>query len=243
MLLVFQTWRSFSRRGSMDEQDDYTILSEQIRECTKCLLCTTRHKVAVDRGDPTSGLVLICDAPGPSDDATGQFFVGRDGAELDALLNEAGIRSFLVTGLIKCRPPGDKFPGEDGSQRAADVVDTCLGWLDRQLQIVEPRVIVLVGGKAVAHTIFRGRVDPRVGDVVGKRLRSSDYEGVEIFAIYHPSFLLRLKRTRRDEYDKLREETVEALKAAKLILDGGSSGAQIVHITRQVDKGEQLNFF
>lgn len=84
---------------------------------------------------------------------------------------------------------------------------------------------------------------PRVGDIVGKRMRSADYPDVEIFGMYHTSYLLRLKNMRPDEHAKIIEGTLEMLQAAKKVIDGESPGGSPVYVSRQKDKGEQLNFF
>ncbi|MGD9726560.1 MAG: uracil-DNA glycosylase family protein [Nitrospira sp.] len=227
----------------MGLQSDYAKLADEIRACTKCGLCTTRHLVVVDRGDPSAELVFIGEAPGESEDASGQAFVGRAGAELDRLLSEAGIGKFLIINVLKCRPPRNKFPGDQDSIHPVSVVDDCLPWLDAQLNLVRPKVIILVGGKAAGHTIYRGRPMPRVGDIVGKRMRSQDYPDVEIFGMYHTSYLLRLKNMRRDEYDRERDRTLEMLRSAKKVLDGESPGGSPVHVSRLNDKGDQLSFF
>lgn len=227
----------------MGKVEEYAELAEKIRDCTKCGLCATRHTVVVDRGDPSAELVFIGEAPGASEDATGEAFVGRAGAELDRLLAEAGIEKFLIVNVLKCRPPNNKFPGDAESYHPADVVGECLPWLDQQLEIVKPKVIILVGGKAAGHTIYRGRNMPRVGDIVGKRMRSADYPDVEIFAMYHTSYLLRLKNMRPQDHAEIIEQTVETLRAAKKVLDGESPGGSPTYVSRQIDKGEQLKFF
>jgi len=223
--------------------DDYDTLANQIRECTKCGLCATRHKVVVDRGDPTAKLMFISDTPGASEDATGEALVGRDGALLDEILAEAGVENFFIVNVLKCLPPNNKFPGDDGSYHPVDVVDLCLTWLDRQIALVQPKVIVLVGGKAASHTVYKGRHMPAVHDLVHRRILSEDYPGIDIFGMYHTSFMLRLKNQDLEEYEQIREQTLEILKIAQRIIDGESSGMSPTRVARRPDKGEQLNFF
>lgn len=223
--------------------EDYAELSEEIRGCTKCPLCATRHTVVVDRGDPTADLVFIGEAPGANEDASGQAFVGRAGKELDRLLAETGIEKFLILNVLKCRPPNNKFPGDAEAYHHAEVVDLCTPWLDQQIALVKPKVIILVGGKAAAYTIYRGRNMPRVGDIVGKRMRSADYPGVEIFGMYHTSYMLRLKNMNQMDYERVYQQTVETLQDAKRAINDEPIDTQITHVSRVSDKGEQLNFF
>lgn len=227
----------------MGQFDDYEKLAEEIRGCTMCGLCTTRNTVVVDRGDPTAKLMFIGEAPGGSDDVTGQALVGRPGAELDQLLEEAGVEKFIIVNILKCRPPRNKFPGDSESYHGAEVVDICTPWLDKQLALVKPKVIVLVGGKAAAHTIYRGREAPPVKNMVGKRMRSPDYPGVDIFGIYHPSYMLRLKRMNQADYDQIREDTIGLLRNAQSVVNDEPIDLAPVHVSRKSDKGEQLNFF
>ena len=227
----------------MDITEDYAALSEQIRACTKCGLCATRHTVVVDRGDPTAKLMFIGEAPGASEDVTGEAFVGRAGALLDELLAEAGVKKFIIVNILKCRPPNNRFPGTHDAHHSADVIDECLPWLDQQLAIVQPKVVILVGGKAAANTVYRGRAMPKVGDIVHKRILSEDYPGIDIFGMYHTSYMLRLRNQDREQYDQIRTRTLDILRVAQKIIDGESSGMAPTRVARRPDKGEQLSFF
>lgn len=222
---------------------DYSELAEEIRACTKCGLCATRHSVVVDRGDPTSKLVFIGEAPGANEDAAGEAFVGRAGAHLDELLAEAGIEKFLIINVLKCRPPNNKFPGDSGSHHSIEVVDECLPWLDQQLAIVRPKVIVLVGGKAAANTVYRGRPMPKVGSIVHERILSEDYPDIDIFTMYHTAYMLRLRNQDPEMYAEIRENTLNIFRASKKIIAGESSGLSPLRVSRLADRGEQLNFF
>lgn len=194
--------------------DQYSSLSAEIRECAKCVLCSVRTNVVVDRGDPTAKFLLIGEAPGANEDATGSAFVGRAGAELDSLLKDAGVDKFLIINVIKCRPTDNKFPGDTGAYQPETVVAQCLPWLDRQIALVQPKVVVLVGGKAAAYTVFRHTKMPPVREIVGKKLLTNDYQDTPFFGMYHTSYLLRLRNIDRREYDRVREQTVELLRTA-----------------------------
>jgi len=223
--------------------DEYENLRAQCVKCTKCPLCATRHKVVFDRGTPDARLMLIGESPGANEDASGEAFVGRAGALLDELLAEAGVKKFIIVNILKCRPPNNRFPGDHGAHHNSDVVEKCLPWLDRQLEIVRPSVIILIGGKAAANTVYRGREMPRVGDLVHKRILSEDYPGIDIFGMYHTSYMLRLRNMNKMEYEEIRESTLEILRVAQKIIDGESSGMAPTRVARRPDRGEQLNFF
>jgi DNA polymerase len=187
--------------------------------------------------------MFIGEAPGANEDASGEAFVGRAGALLDELLAEAGVAKFLIVNVLKCRPPNNKFPGDSESYHPADVVEECLPWLDQQLAIVQPKAIILVGGKAASYTIYRGRPMPKVRDMLGKRIRSDDYPGIDIFGIYHTSYMLRLKNMNKAEYDQVREQTLKTLRAAQRAVNDDPVDMGTLHVSRRQDKGEQLSFF
>jgi len=222
---------------------EYDALAKEIRGCTQCGLCATRHLVVVDRGDPTARLVFIGESPGPNEDASGEALVGEAGELLDELLVEVGIKKFLIINVLKCKPPGNKFPGDAGAHHGIEVVDECIPWMDKQLAIVRPRAIVLVGGRTASHTIYRGRKPPAMKDMVGKWMRSDTYPGVEIFAMYHTGYLLRLKNYDRPQHDRIREETVELLRNAQMVAEGDLPLGNPLGVSERRDKGEQLNFF
>jgi len=187
--------------------------------------------------------MFIGEAPGANEDASGEAFVGRAGALLDELLDEAGVEKFIIVNVLKCRPPNNRFPGAHDAHHSASVVDQCLPWLDQQLGAIKPSVVILVGGKAAAHTVYRGRNMPRVGDIVHKRIVSEDYPGIDIFGMYHTSYMLRLKNQDREQYDQIRENTLDILRVAQKIIGGESSGMSPTRVARRPDKGEQLSFF
>jgi uracil-DNA glycosylase family 4 len=125
-------------------------------------------------------LVLLGEAPGADEDATGQPFVGRSGQLLDQLLAEAGVArsSVGVVNVLKCRPPGNRKP-------ARAEMANCRGFLDRQLLLLDPLVLVALGGTATEAMLGRGA---RL-----TQLRGQDHTvgGVTVIATYHPSAAIR----------------------------------------------------
>jgi DNA polymerase len=154
--------------------------------CRACGLAAARQQVVVSRGNPRAPLLLIGEAPGAQEDAQGLPFVGRAGQLLDQLLESVGFdsqRDAYICNVIKCRPPDNRRP-------TADEMAACLPFLRRQIHLVDPRVILLVGATALEAVlgikggITRLRGQWRVGEGEG-------LEGRALMPILHPSYLLR----------------------------------------------------
>ncbi|MCW2577877.1 MAG: Uracil-DNA glycosylase [Modestobacter sp.] len=162
---------------------DWDTLAGLARSCVACPeLAATREHVVV--GDvPASGrprLVLVGEAPGATEDETGRPFVGKSGALLDQLLAEAGLdrAQAAVLNIVKCRPPGNRTP-------KAPEVARCSGWLRRQLELLDARVVVALGLSSAKW--FLG---PRT--VLGQvRGRPHEVDGRAVWATYHPSAAIR----------------------------------------------------
>jgi uracil-DNA glycosylase len=161
-------------------------VAARARACVACSeLALTRTTVVV--GDPPgaawSGLVVVGEAPGAEEDATGRPFVGRAGQLLDRLLAEAGLARDRVAVLntVKCRPPGNRAP------KAMELAN-CRPFLDSQLALVEPKLVLALGSTAVAW--FLGR-DTRIGSLRGRVHRAGRYD---VLVSYHPSAAIRFGR-------------------------------------------------
>lgn len=164
--------------------DTWETLAADIRGCTACVdLATSRTTVVVGEHRPGARLVLVGEAPGAAEDASGEPFVGRAGALLDQLLEDAGPgRSGVsVLNVLKCRPPGNRAPS-----RAE--VGRCRGWLDRQLALTAPAVVVTLGGTAAAWAFGR---PVRLVDVRGRAHDLPGHPGRLVVPTYHPSAALR----------------------------------------------------
>lgn len=159
-------------------------LAELEREalvCTRCPLAGGRTQVVFGVGDPAADLMFVGEAPGQEEDLKGEPFVGRSGQLLDRLLREElgiGRDRVYIANVVKCRPPGnrDPLPGE---------VATCRPWLERQVELIAPKVIVTLGNFAA-----RLLLDTKLGI---KALRGTSYPYGDAFVVptFHPSFVLR----------------------------------------------------
>jgi uracil-DNA glycosylase len=163
---------------------DWTTLAAAARACVACpeLAAVRQHVVVGDvpeRGRPP--FVLVGEAPGATEDETGRPFVGRSGALLDQLLGEAGLSrsEAAVLNIVKCRPPGNRTP-------KTPEVARCSGWLRRQLELLDPPVVVALGLSAAKW--FLG---PRTVLAQAREVAPHDYEGRALWATYHPSAAIR----------------------------------------------------
>lgn len=160
---------------------DLAALATANRGCVACTdLVATRQTVVV--GDLPAGarLMLVGEAPGAQEDAVGRPFVGKAGALLDELLAEAGLDrgGLAVANVLKCRPPGNRAPTRLEAGR-------CTGWLDRQIELVDPTLVVTLGGTALAWALGTGH---RLRDMRG---RLHDWRGRRLLVTYHPSAAIR----------------------------------------------------
>ncbi len=165
-----------------DPDGSWHQLADRIRGCRACAeLASSRTNVVVGtlpaRRRP---VVLVGEAPGASEDASGVPFVGRAGQLLDDLLDAAGLprAEVAVVNVLKCRPPDNRKP-------ARAEVANCRGWLAAQLAVLDPDVVVALGGTAVEWFFGTGA---KVGALRG---RLHEVDGRRVLATYHPSAALR----------------------------------------------------
>ena len=153
--------------------------------CDRCALSHGRTNIVVDRGNSESKVVFIGEAPGENEDKQGRAFVGRAGKLLDEFLLEIGInsdRDVLIINVVKCRPPKNRAP-------LADEVKACSPYLARQLALVKPKVIVLLGATALKY-LAKDKKEFEMNKEVGKFFTLPEYPSIQFFVIYHPAYLL-----------------------------------------------------
>jgi len=155
-------------------------LFDTAKACRKCRLAASRLNFVFGEGNPRADLVVIGEAPGAEEDASGRPFVGRSGQLLDKILLAAGFarEEVYICNILKCRPPGNRNP-------LADEIECCMPWLLQQLQIVNPKII-LVLGKVAANTLFENNLS--LGSMRGRIMKWKEYD---CFITYHPAALLR----------------------------------------------------
>lgn len=162
--------------------DTLDKVAAEIAECTRCDLCKTRNKTVPGVGNPKARLVLIGEAPGADEDASGIPFVGRAGQHLDKILAAAGFKreEIYICNILKCRPPGNRNP-------TLSEMLVCTPFLQRQLRLIEPKLIGCLGNVAIKFVI--GPDSPGITRIHGQWFTS--IFGVPAMAMYHPSYLIR----------------------------------------------------
>ncbi|WP_222934201.1 MULTISPECIES: uracil-DNA glycosylase family protein [unclassified Cyanobium] len=154
--------------------------------CRRCGLAAGRQQVVVSRGHPAARLMVVGEGPGAQEDASGEPFVGRAGQLLDQMLGSVGIdsnRDAYIGNVVKCRPPDNRKPS--GAEMAA-----CLPWLERQIALVDPAVILLAGATAMEGVLgVKGGITRLRGQ--WRQGHGGVLQGRWLMPIFHPSYLLR----------------------------------------------------
>jgi len=172
----------------------YEELRAEALACTRCRLAETRTQVVFSDGAVDARLVVVGEAPGANEDATGLPFVGAAGKFLDLLLGTVGLsreESVYICNVLKCRPPGNRNP-------MPDEIEACSPFLKKQLEIIRPEALLAVGSFAAQS--LTGDEKSSLGKLRGK---VHSYEGVPLVCTYHPAALLRNPKWTRAFWDDL----------------------------------------
>ena len=165
----------------MDNLSSLKELSKECIECVSCSLSKTRTNVVVGKGNEKANLVIIGEGPGEQEDKSGLPFVGRAGKMLDtalAAVNVDPLEDCYITNIVKCRPPNNRKPSASES-------DACMPWLNKQIELLSPKIIVLAGSTATES--FLGVKEP-ISKIRGKWIEK---DNIKYMPIFHPSYLLR----------------------------------------------------
>jgi len=160
---------------------DFAGLAAAAASCTACGLCKQRKQAVVGVGAHDAPWLLVGEGPGAEEDQQGEPFVGQAGKLLDAMLQAAGLargREVYIANVVKCRPPGNRTP-------TLDEAAACAPFLDRQIDLIKPKLIVALGKTAVT------RLTGSDLSMASLRGQSLEYRGIPVIATYHPAYLLR----------------------------------------------------
>lgn len=167
--------------------DTWEKLIEECSSCTACELCNTRTNCVFGVGNKNADIMFVGEAPGENEDKTGTPFVGRAGQLLDKFLYAVDINrdDVYIANILKCRPPKnrDPLPAEE---------DKCIGFLRRQVKLIEPKIIVCLGRISAMRLISP---DFKITAQHGQWFKKGNFW---ITAVYHPALLLRDPRKKED---------------------------------------------
>jgi DNA polymerase len=176
------------------ENNNLTSLDEIIKKCKKCNLHKTRRNTVFGEGDPDSNIMIIGEAPGREEDEVGRPFVGRAGKLLNEFLKSINLNrdSVFIVNTIKCRPPENRNP-------EASEISACSDYLDQQINIIKPKVLVLLG-KIAANRLLGE--DMPMSELRLKKFFIDKYE-IPIIVFYHPAYILRSPSQKKKVWDDL----------------------------------------
>jgi uracil-DNA glycosylase family 4 len=164
-----------------------------VAKCSKCPLHTGRTNTVFGEGNPNADLMFIGEGPGADEDRTGRPFVGRAGQLLTKMIAamQFAREDVYIANIIKCRPPGNRNP-EDEEAIA------CLPYLKRQIELIQPKCIVLLGGVALQHLLG-------IKGIMTNRGKWQSYMDIPTLPTYHPSFLLRSPNRKKEVWQDLQD--------------------------------------
>lgn len=160
---------------------EFESLKKVCLDCKQCALSKTRTNVVFGRGNPNTKIFIIGEGPGHNEDMEGLAFVGRAGKLLDAAFQSVGIdtnRDCYISNIVKCRPPNNRKPQNEE-------IESCSTWLDQQINLINPKIIVLAGSTAVESYL---NIKEPISKIRGKWI---ERDGRKVMPIFHPSYLLR----------------------------------------------------
>jgi uracil-DNA glycosylase len=168
------------------------MIREEIGDCTRCALHKGRNKIVFADGSPNARLMFVGEGPGADEDAQGLPFVGRAGQLLNNMITAMGLKreEVYIANVVKCRPPQNRTPEPDEA-------NTCSPFLFQQIDVVLPEVLVALG--ATAATYLLGARQP----LAGLRGRIHNVRGAKLIVTYHPAYLLRDPRQKKEAWADL----------------------------------------
>ncbi|MBL4819159.1 MAG: uracil-DNA glycosylase [Deltaproteobacteria bacterium] len=173
---------------------DLEGLKQEIGDCKRCKLCSSRQNLVFGVGNPNADLVFVGEAPGRDEDEQGEPFVGRSGKLLTKMIEAMGLKreDIYICNVIKCRPPDNRNPEKDE-------VETCEPFLKKQLEIIKPKVIVALGRYACQSLL---KFEGALSSVRGKW---TTYEGIDLMPTFHPAYLLRNQTKKKEAWEDLQQ--------------------------------------
>jgi uracil-DNA glycosylase len=175
-----------------DKPSALKAIREDIGDCTRCRLHKGRTNLVFGVGNVNADLMFVGEGPGADEDAQGEPFVGRAGQLLNNMISAMGLKrsDVYIANVVKCRPPGNRTPEKDEC-------DTCSPFLMRQIDVIKPKVIVALGAVAAKNLLA---VNDSMANLRG---RWYDFRDSKLLVTYHPAYLLRDPRQKKEAWKDL----------------------------------------
>lgn len=175
--------------------NEINSLKNEILSCEKCELVGTRHHVIFGEGNPEADILLIGEAPGRDEDIQGRPFVGKSGQLLDKILAACGFtrnEHVFISNIVKCRPPENRIP----TPYEASV---CMPWLLKQIELIDPKILVLLGATALKYMFGLER------KITREHGHWIEWQNKLAMPVYHPAALLRDPSLKRDTWEDFKK--------------------------------------
>lgn len=192
-------------RGMTSELPDFRTsalksLRDEIGDCQRCKLCKNRKNIVFGEGQAEAKIMFIGEGPGRDEDIQARPFVGEAGKLLTSLIIKLGLKreEVYIANIVKCRPPNNREPEEDE-------IIMCRPFVERQIEIIKPKVIVSLG-KVATHALLK--VKTPISKIRGNFF---DYRGIPLMPTFHPAYLLRNKKDKWLTWDDM-QKVLEKLK-------------------------------
>ncbi|MGC2402736.1 MAG: uracil-DNA glycosylase [Acidobacteriaceae bacterium] len=172
-----------------DRAEALRVIQREIGDCTRCALSAGRNKIVFGDGDPNAKLMFVGEGPGADEDAQGLPFVGRAGQLLNNMIAATGLKreQVYIANIVKCRPPQNRVPEPEEA-------NTCVPFLYQQIDVVRPQVLVALGSTAATYLLGVK------SSLSGLRGRLHNCRGAKLVVTYHPAYLLRDPRQKKEAW-------------------------------------------
>ena len=179
-------------------EDSWGALTAETHNCNACRLAGTRTNVVFGVGNPSADLMFIGEAPGRDEDLQGEPFVGRAGQLLTDIIKAMKLTrdDVYIANVVKCRPPENRNP-------EPDEIDACSPFLQRQVALIQPKVIVALGKFAIQS------LSGKAYSISAVRGQWLDYNGIKLMPTYHPAYLLRTPSAKKDVWADMKKVMAE----------------------------------
>lgn len=182
--LPLRTRRTRRAAGEIDKEKAMQALRQEIGDCRRCRLSLKRSHIVFGEGNLDARLMFVGEAPGREEDIQGRPFVGDAGMLLTRLIEKMGMKreDVYIANIVKCRPPMNRDPEKDE-------IEQCRRFLERQIEIIKPEVIMALG--RIAALTLIGNEKLKISHIRG---RVFDYRGIPLVPTFHPAYLIRNPR-------------------------------------------------